>query len=102
MKKKIITLLLIVSGFVSLNAQSDSSRLDILLEMSLEELMELEVLTSVGKNQGIFRTNSSVTIIDKQMISTYNFQTIEEALQTVAGFSVYRTYLKRNIPRLTY
>ena len=98
MKKKIITLLLIVSGFVSLNAQSDSSRLDILLEMSLEELMELEVLTSVGKNQGIFRTNSSVTIIDKQMISTYNFQTIEEALQTVAGFSVYRTYLKRNIP----
>jgi len=69
-----------------------------LYEMSMDELLNLDIEVSSSDAQPIFKTPSSVTIIDKQTIVNYNFQSIPEALQTVAGFSVMRTYLKRNIP----
>lgn len=67
-------------------------------EMSLDELLDMQVTVASTEAENIFRSVSTVSIIDKKMIAEFNFVNISEALKTVAGFDVLRTYLKRNIP----
>ena len=71
-----------------------------LLDLSVEELLNLDVELQVSSNKSnnLFNSPSTVTVIDKKTIQEYNFQTIPEALQTVAGVMVSRTYLKKDIP----
>jgi len=69
-----------------------------LLEMSLEELLDIRIEVASSLGNVIFETPSTVSVIDRKTIEEYNFTSITEALQTVAGFSVQRTYLKRNLP----
>ncbi len=63
-----------------------------------EYLWEVDVQVASTQSENIFNTPSSVSIIDKNMIESYNFTTVAEAVQTVSGISVMRTYLKRNLP----
>lgn len=71
-----------------------------LLGLSLEELLNLEVKIEVASTKGdnIFTSPSTVSIITKEDIEKFNYSSISEALQTISGFSVERTYLKRNLP----
>lgn len=79
---------------------SDSISTERLMEMSFEELLNLDLTISISSSEGdvIFKTPSTISVIDKHTIAQYNFKTISEALMTVSGFTVSRTYLKRNIP----
>ena len=67
-------------------------------EVSLDELMKVEVTVASTKGNTVFNTPSTVTIIDSSTIRKYNFQSVAEAVRTVAGFDISRTYLKRSIP----
>ncbi len=69
-----------------------------LLELTLEDLISLKVSVSSVKEETIFDTPSTVTVIDRQTIENYNYASIEEALDTVAGFDVYQTIIDRNVP----
>lgn len=73
---------------------------DELMELSVEELLDLDVNVQVVATQGdlLFNSSSTITIINKQTILDYNFQSIKEAIQTVAGVSMTSTYVKKNIP----
>ena len=81
-------------------AQPSQSETDSLATMSLEELLQLDVDVQIGNTSGnsLFMSPSTVTVITSLEIELYNYQTVSEAIQSVAGFDVYRTYLKRNIP----
>jgi len=48
--------------------------------------------------ESVFDSVSNVTVIDRAMIERYNFASVSEALQTVPGLAVLRTYLMHNIP----
>ena len=63
-----------------------------------EYLWEVDVQVASTQSENIFNTPSSVSIIDKNMIESYNFISVAEAVQTVSGISIMRTYLKRNLP----
>ncbi|MBN3035523.1 MAG: TonB-dependent receptor [Bacteroidales bacterium] len=65
-----------------------------------QDLLSLDVNVKVASTKGekIFKTPSAVTIISKEQIENFNFSSISEALETVAGVYVTRTYLKRNLP----
>jgi outer membrane receptor protein involved in Fe transport len=65
-----------------------------------QDLLSLDVNVQVASTKGekIFQTPSSVTILTKEQLQEYNFSSVAEAIQNVAGFAVYRTYLKRNLP----
>lgn len=63
-----------------------------------EELMKMGIDVASFHEKNIFNTPSTVSVIDAESIKRYNFISISEALNTVAGFSVMRTYIKRNIP----
>ncbi|MFQ3580089.1 MAG: TonB-dependent receptor [Bacteroidales bacterium] len=79
---------------------SDSIKTQDLLNLSLEDLMNLEVKVQVSSTEGevIFKTPSTISIFDKQMIENFNIQSVAELLEFVVGMSVHRTYLKRQLP----
>lgn len=100
--KKLFTFLLVFTTMM-IFAQDPLKREythDELMKLSIEELLDLDVNVQVVAKQGdlLFKSPSTVTIINKQTILDYNFQSIKEAVQTVAGFSVTNTYVKKNIP----
>ncbi|MGC4118622.1 MAG: TonB-dependent receptor [Myxococcales bacterium] len=65
----------------------------------LERITQTPVeVGAVGTGDDLFKTPSNVSIIDRAAIETYGFRTVSEALTTLAGVSVMRTYLKRNLP----
>ena len=72
--------------------------LDELLDMSLDELVQLETTIASGKSASIFKSISTVSVITKEDINRYNFRTVADAIQTIAGFDIYRTYFKNQIP----
>ena len=55
---------------------------------------------AVRAGDDIFKTPSNVSIIDRATIETYGFRTVSEAVTTLAGVAVMRTYLKRNLPTI--
>lgn len=71
---------------------------DDLFEMSLEDLLDIRIEVASSRGNVIFDTPSTVSVIDRETIEKYSFKSITEALLTVSGFSVKRTYLKRNLP----
>ncbi|WP_069471268.1 TonB-dependent receptor plug domain-containing protein [Candidatus Marithrix sp. Canyon 246] len=50
------------------------------------------------KTETLSETPAAVTVIDRGMIEDYNFSSISSAVQTIAGFQMYRTYFKQRIP----
>lgn len=46
----------------------------------------------------VFNSVSNITVIDRQMIETYNYASVPDALQGVAGVTVWRTYAMQHIP----
>ncbi|MBF0440866.1 MAG: TonB-dependent receptor [Oligoflexales bacterium] len=67
-------------------------------ELSLHNLLNLAIEVSSTKPETIFNTPSSVSIIDKETIETYDFKTLSEAIETLAGVTVGRTFFARDIP----
>lgn len=61
-----------------------------------EEASNLTVASPIPES--VFDSVSNVKVIGRADIERYNFGSVSEALQTVAGLSVLRTYLMHNIP----
>lgn len=73
---------------------------DELLNLNIEQLLDLDVnvqVASTGQNN-LFSSPSIVSIINRETIVNYNFQSVGEAIQIVSGIMMSRTYLKKNIP----
>jgi outer membrane cobalamin receptor len=50
------------------------------------------------KPETVLNSVSNVTVIDRKMIEAYNYETVADALQTVAGVMVWRTYAMQRVP----
>lgn len=89
MKKFIPTINLCVGilafASISLNA---SAAIDV-SELSLEELLEVEIVSSVSKmSQKVTETPSAIRVITAQDIRRYGWRTIGEALSSLPGITV--------------
>ncbi|MDP2877142.1 MAG: TonB-dependent receptor [Holophaga sp.] len=67
------------------------------LDAELQALLNTPISVSSTKAEGILRTPSTVSVIDRETIRRYNLQTVDEALALVAGVDVMRTHQKRDI-----
>ena len=69
-----------------------------IFSMSLEELLQVKIKIASIRPATIFNSVSVVSTIDRNTIELYGFKSIEDALVTVSGFDVQRSYLKQSIP----
>lgn len=69
-----------------------------LIDLSVDDILKIQVAVSSTKPTTLLNAPSSVTLIDQTMIRAYNLQSVSDALALVPGFSVGRTYLKRDLP----
>lgn len=101
-KYSLLSFLIITLISMELLSQEPQKEVELndLMQLSIEELLDLDVNVQVVSASGdnIFSSPSTVSIINKNTIRDFNFQTISEAIQYVSGVNVYRTYLKKNIP----
>jgi outer membrane receptor protein involved in Fe transport len=82
---------LLCSIFIELITVSptlQASEVNPYLEMDLEQLQEVTIVTASKYNQKLSETASLVTVIDKQEIKQFGFRTLGDALRTVPGFFV--------------
>lgn len=69
-----------------------------IFNLSLEELLNIQIDVASSKSKNIYQTPSTVSVITREMIQSYNFQTIAEAVNTISGFTIMRTGARRDIP----
>ncbi|NMM49002.1 TonB-dependent receptor plug domain-containing protein [Marinigracilibium pacificum] len=82
-----INFLLLISFFSSVAQDADNGEKD-LFDMSLEELMEVEIFSASKKSESSFDAPLSSTVITSEEIQSYGATTIEEALRLVPGLVV--------------
>ena len=103
MKKRfylpMVSSLLLALGSASAQTAETSSGSSNIEDMNLESMLGIDIQVASGRGgDGVLNSPSTVSVIDRTMIERYNFQTVGEAVQTIAGFGTMRTYLKRNLP----
>jgi outer membrane cobalamin receptor len=62
-------------------------------DISLEDLLKARITVSSTTGETILESSSVVTVIDRKTIEQHGYRTVEEALQSVAGITVMRSYL---------
>jgi outer membrane receptor for ferrienterochelin and colicins len=81
-------LFLTVSIMVLLPALVDAQELDDLLDLSLDELINVQVVSATKKEQSINEAPAIISIITRQQIWERGYRTVGEALKQTAGLDV--------------
>lgn len=82
-----ILLLLTVLAFTRLTVQAQESEMDDLFDMSLEELLEASVVTSVSKNEEkLLDVASAITVMTSHDIQNSGATNLHELLRRVPGY----------------
>jgi outer membrane receptor protein involved in Fe transport len=67
-------------------------------ELMLFTEIPIVTVASSSEKETVFNSVSTVSVIDRDMLEKYHFATVSEALSTVAGIMVTRTYFMDVIP----
>ena len=66
--------------------------------MSLEELLAVNIEVASDRPSTLLNSVSVVSTIDRNTIELFGFKSVEDALVTISGFDIQRSYLKQSIP----
>jgi len=100
MNKRIIYLFLLISLFQTnsiLSQEIDSSSTEVLFDLSLEDLMNIEIVSAVRQNQSVADAPSVVSVITETQIKERGYLSIDEALNSIAGFDVITDHFQPNM-----
>ena len=90
--KKLVFLFILLILFAAspqiLAAQQETAGEDDLFEMSLEDLMEIEVVSASNKAESVRDAPSNITIVTAQQIKEWGSRDIKDVLRRVAGYTV--------------
>lgn len=75
-----------------LGQQAAAERLERLLNLSLEELMNERIITAGKTSEKVSNIPASVVIVDRQDIKTYGYNTLGEVLEHISGLYMFETY----------
>jgi len=78
----------ISTGLLTLSSSLQASDVNLYMDMDLEQLLDVEIVTASKYSQKLSETASSVTVIDKQQIKQFGYRTVGDALRSVPGFFV--------------
>ncbi|MBI9055880.1 MAG: TonB-dependent receptor [Bacteroidales bacterium] len=83
--------------FNGLSQNTDTSSTNALFALSLEDLMDVEIVSASKRNQNITDAPSIVSVITETQIRERGYSSIAEALNSVAGFDVITDYYQPNL-----
>jgi outer membrane receptor for ferrienterochelin and colicins len=100
MKNKLFALLFVLFTPLFLWAQKDSTSIDTLLQLSLEQLMNIKVVTASGYLQTTAEAPSTITVITAQQIKNRGYEQLEDALRDIPGIDL--IHINGYAPSLIY
>jgi len=93
MKAKVFLVLCLIISCFSLQAQHDSlQELSNLKNLSLEELMNIKVVTASGLEQPISEAPSTMRVISSQQIQERGYEQLEDVLRDIPGVDLIHLY----------
>lgn len=75
----------------------DSTSTDMLFDLSLDDLMNVEIVSAVRHNQNIIDAPSIVTVITAKQIKERAYLSVDEALNSIAGFDIITDHFQPNL-----
>jgi outer membrane receptor for ferrienterochelin and colicins len=75
-----------------LHAQSNSYEMEQLNRLSLEELMNIEVITACGVKQKISEAPSTMRVITSEQIQERGYEQLDDVLRDISGVDLIRVY----------
>ena len=101
MRNKLLAIVFFLSAPLFLLAQSDSiPTVDSLLQLSLEQLMNIKVVTASGYSQTTAEAPSTITVITAQQIKDRGYEQLEDALRDIPGIDL--IHINGYAPTLIY
>src|SRR5690242_11347014 len=101
MKNKVLAIVFFLSvPFLSTAQTGTISSVDSLLQLSLEQLMNIKVVTASGYAQTTAEAPSTITVITAQQIKDRGYEQLEDALRDVPGIDM--IHLNGYAPTLIY
>lgn len=100
MKYKILYMFLLLLLFRSNNIISqeiDTTSTEALFDLSLEDLMDIEIVSAVRQNQNIIDAPSIVSVITEKQIKERGYLSVDEALNSIAGYDVITDHFQPNL-----
>ncbi len=88
MTKFYLTLLLIALGFLNLKAQKDTIQQKDIFEMTLEELMEVEVKTASNISESFLEAPATIYIVLKEQIINRGYTNLIELLDDIPEIEI--------------
>ncbi|MGV3685396.1 MAG: TonB-dependent receptor plug domain-containing protein [Daejeonella sp.] len=100
MKIKIFTLLIICFCALRVSAQREPAQIDSLSGLSLEELMNIRVITASGYLQKTSEAPATIQVITAKQISERGYEELSDALRDIPGIDM--IHLNGYAPTLIY
>jgi len=88
MKNRIIFVVIFLAFSYLAKAQEDTTGVSKLLNLSLEELMNINVITASGFMQTVSEAPSTITVITARQIAERGYEQLEDALRDVPGIDM--------------
>jgi outer membrane receptor for ferrienterochelin and colicins len=95
----ILAFVLFVAGYTT-KAQDSTQNVSDLLDLSLEQLMNIKVVTASGYLQTISEAPSTITVITSQQIAERGYEQLEDALRDIPGIDM--IHINGYAPTLIY
>ncbi len=96
--KKIYTLLIIILSTSTIFSQTDTIGQKEVFDMTLEELMNIEVTTASRQSESLLETPVPITVITREMIDAIGARNIKEVLTTyVPGITAVEDHNEMNV-----
>jgi len=92
-----VTILILISSSTLFSQEKDTLNTQMLFNLSLDDLMNIEIESSVKQKQRITEAPSIVTVITAKQIKERGYLSVSEALNSIAGFDVITDYFQPNL-----
>ncbi len=89
--KRFTILIIFVLTFISLSAQTDSTNIDELFNLSLEELLDIEITGVSRYKQNISEVHNSIQVVTNQQIVDRGYFDLSDLLKDINGVDITST-----------
>ncbi|MFW5721271.1 MAG: TonB-dependent receptor plug domain-containing protein [Bacteroidota bacterium] len=96
-KHLLLFILSFTFSYYSLAQKTDTLNTSRLFELSLEDLMDVEIVSAVRQNQNIIDAPSIVSVVTANQIKERGYTSVDEALNNIAGLDFINDHFQPNM-----